>query len=82
MKTRREMLKTGLGATLCLLAGGLLSACASKPGGREKGSPWRCEKCGKLFRSHEDLTRKRCPRCFAKRLVRIAEEELEAHLQN
>lgn len=80
MKTRRDILKTGAGAASAVLLGGVMSSCASQIGAKEAGSPWRCEKCGKLLRSHEDMSGKRCPRCFAKQLVQITEEELAAYL--
>gem|GEM_PF-1888684 len=80
MKTRRELLKLGAGAAAGVLLGGTLTACATKLDNKEDGSPWRCTRCGKLLRSHEDMSAKRCSRCFAKKLVRITEEELLSYL--
>lgn len=44
------------------------------------GDPWRCSKCGHLIRSKEDLSGTRCPRCYAKRMVKISEEEMADYL--
>ncbi len=70
------------GAVAGLLLAGSPSAHADKLDNKEDGAPWRCERCGKLLRSHEDMTDKRCPRCFAKKLKRITEEEMKTHLKN
>lgn len=39
------------------------------------GDPYKCEKCGHLIRSKEDLEGTRCPRCYAKAMKKISEEE-------
>jgi len=80
MKTRREFLTWGIGAVTGAMLGGTLTSCASKLASKENGLPWRCTRCGKLLRSHKDMSEKRCPRCFAKILVRITEEELLTYL--
>lgn len=41
------------------------------------GDPYKCEKCGHLIRSKEDLEGTRCPRCYAKAMKKISEEEAE-----
>lgn len=43
----------------------------------EMGEPYRCEKCGHLVRSKDDLHGTRCPRCYAKAMKRITEEEAQ-----
>lgn len=45
------------------------------------GVPWRCQNCGHLTRSDQDLTNTRCPRCGQRMLARITEEELEQRLK-
>ena len=40
------------------------------------GEPYRCSNCGHLLRSKTDLTDTRCPRCYAKALKKITEEEM------
>lgn len=80
MKTRREILKTGIEVVGGLLVGSVLTSCASDLNNQNAGTPWRCEKCGKLLRSHEDMSDRRCPRCYSKRLVRITEDELADYL--
>jgi predicted Zn-ribbon and HTH transcriptional regulator len=44
------------------------------------GDPYKCSKCGHLIRSTDDLEGTRCPRCYAKALERISEEEMAAAL--
>lgn len=48
----------------------------------EKSQAWRCENCGHLTRSDEDLTDTRCPRCMRKGfMVRISEAQLRDYLK-
>jgi phage FluMu protein Com len=77
--TRRQMLILTGGTVAGLLLTGSPSAHADELDNKENGSPWRCGRCGKLLRSHEDMTGKRCPRCFAKKLAKISEEELQTY---
>ena len=44
------------------------------------GDPYKCSKCGHLIRSTDDLEGTRCPRCYAKALKKISEEEMAAAL--
>lgn len=44
------------------------------------GSPYRCEKCGHLTRSETDITAERCPRCRARMMRKITEEEMANYL--
>ncbi len=41
----------------------------------EQGDPWRCQTCGYLTRSSEDISGKWCPRCMTKRFKRVTEDE-------
>lgn len=40
------------------------------------GDPYKCGKCGYLIRSTDDLEGTRCPRCYAKAMAKISEEEM------
>lgn len=64
-----------------LLGLGTLSGCKSRIGksayDADLGDPYKCDKCGHLIRSKEDLEGTRCPRCYAKAMKRISEEEAE-----
>jgi len=46
----------------------------------DQGDPWRCQTCGYLTRSSEDISGKWCPRCMTKRFKRVSEEEFEKWL--
>ena len=46
----------------------------------ELGDPYLCGRCGHLIRSTEDLEGTRCPRCYAKAMSKITEEEAETIL--
>ncbi len=48
---------------------------------KPKEQPWRCAKCGHLLRSNEDMSAERCPRCYAKKLGKITEAELQDYLK-
>ena len=81
---RRSFVK-GLGLSAVGVAG-LLSGCAVKTINpsvtkKEKEQPWRCGKCGLLLRSDEDMAGRRCPRCYAKKLAKITEAELEKYVK-
>ena len=41
----------------------------------ERGKAWRCQTCGYLTRSDEDLSKEFCPRCMTKKLREVTEEE-------
>jgi len=76
-------------ATLAATAmGGVLatSGCIApqiSPSVLEKDSqPWRCEHCGHLTRSGEDISSSRCPRCKRKhKMKKITEAQLQEYLR-
>ena len=82
---KRTFNKTLLTGILGIAGLSLFSACASKispeASDQAKGDPYRCTKCGYLTRSKTDLTGTRCPHCFAKKMVRISEEEMAKYLK-
>ena len=64
----------------------LLSGCATRTINpsvmeKEEEQPWRCGKCGLLLRSDDDMTGRRCPRCYSKQLTKITEAELEKYVK-
>ncbi|MFC1652910.1 twin-arginine translocation signal domain-containing protein [Planctomycetota bacterium] len=67
-------LVTSLGMAGCMAR---VSEAAKDP---EKGDPWRCQQCGYLTRTNEDISTHRCPRCTMKKLRRITEEEFQTWL--
>jgi len=81
---KREFNKTLLAGSVGLAGIALLGGCASKISAeatdKEKGEPYRCTKCGYLTRSKTDLSNTRCPRCHAKKMVKISEEEMAKYL--
>ena len=81
---KREFNKTLLAGSVGLAGIALLGGCASKISAeatdKEKGEPYRCTKCGYLTRSKTDLSDTRCPRCHAKKMVKISEEEMAKYL--
>ena len=85
MTTRRRFLTWGLGLLSAVglgsLAGGCtsarMSAAAQDPGA---GTPYRCETCGYLTRSKEDLSDERCPRCWNKAFKQVDEKTFAEEL--
>jgi predicted Zn-ribbon and HTH transcriptional regulator len=76
------MTRSTFGTVLLGLAGiTALSGCKSRISksayNAELGDPYLCDKCGHLFRSKEDMSTKHCPRCYAKALKKISEEDAE-----
>ena len=78
-----KMLGAGVAGVALLLSGGGCAAplVSSKAWDKANGSPWRCQNCGHLTRSDEDLTNTRCPHCTQRMLTRITEEEMEQRLK-
>lgn len=83
--TRRGLLKKallGAAGIVGLICGGCMAPRVSpRVADKANGAPWRCEFCGHLTRSADDLTDTRCPRCGRKRLRRISEEEAQKLLE-
>ena len=83
---KREFGKTMLAGGAAVAGASFLAGCVAavsdKALDETQGDPWRCEKCGYLTRSKEDLSDVRCPRCHMKRMVRISEEEMENYLSD
>ena len=81
---KREFQKTLVAGSVGLagiaVLGGCVSRISEKAWDKEYGEPYRCTKCGYLTRSTTDITADRCPRCHAKKMVRISEEEMEKFL--
>ena len=81
---KREFQKTlvagSVGIAGMVLLGGCVSRISEDAWDKEKGEPYRCTKCGYLTRSKTDITDKRCPRCHAKKMVKISEEEMAKYL--
>ncbi len=81
---KRGFNKTLVAGSVGLAGMAVLGGCVSRIGedarDKEKGEPYRCTKCGYLTRSKTDLTGMRCPRCHAKKMVKISEEEMEKYL--
>jgi DNA-directed RNA polymerase subunit RPC12/RpoP len=79
--TRRQFLRY---SALTILGGGFAAAAAgcalrrvSSQVDRSSDQPWRCEHCGYLTRSDQDLSGTRCPRCRRRNVLkRITESEL------
>ena len=67
-------------AGLSLLAGCIAPRVSPTVADKSNGQPWRCQHCGHLTRSNEDLSNVRCPRCKKKRFAKISEEELQEWL--
>ncbi len=83
---RREFLKSAcvaaVGATFVFMAGGCVAPRISPTVSAEKSQAWRCEYCGHLTRSSQDLSEARCPRCMRTgHLKKITEKELQAYLK-
>lgn len=73
---RSEFRKILLGFVGLSVLSGCKSRISKSAYDQSLGEPYRCSKCGHLIRSKTDMTEKRCPRCYAKRLVKISEEEM------
>ena len=67
-------------AGTALLAGCMAPRVGKRAGIKTEGEPYRCERCGHLTRSKTDITGERCPRCRARMLKRITEEEMAQYL--
>lgn len=73
---RRTLLGVGLAASaVAAMLSGCMARVSDAAKNPDKGNPWRCERCGYLTRSAEDLSGQRCPRCMAKRFRSLTEEE-------
>jgi DNA-directed RNA polymerase subunit RPC12/RpoP len=59
---------------------GCMAKVSSAANDESQGTPYQCERCGYLTRSHDDLTDVRCPRCQSKQLRKISEVEMEKAL--
>lgn len=82
---RRTFIKNAGFAVVAVVAGVFSHGCVapkvdSSAYDDKNGDPWRCEFCGHLTRSKNDLSETRCPRCMKKKLRRITEEEFRNDL--
>ena len=81
---KREFNKIWVAGSVGLAGMAVLGGCVSRISedamDKEKGEPYRCTKCGYLTRSKTDLSDTRCPRCHAKKMVKISEEEMAKYL--
>ena len=81
---KREFQKTLVAGSVGLVGMAVLGGCVSRiseeASDKEMGEPYRCTKCGYLTRSKTDLSDTRCPRCHAKKMVKISEEEMAGYL--
>ena len=81
---KREFQKTLVAGSVGLAGMAVLGGCVSRiseaASDKAMGEPYRCTKCGYLTRSKTDLADTRCPRCHAKKMVKISEEEMEKYL--
>jgi len=82
---RRDFYKFLFGITVSAGTLSLLNGCISKISkaalDKSEGDPYRCSKCGYLTRSKVSLTFRRCPRCYAKKMVKISEEDMAKLLE-
>jgi len=79
---RSLSLAVGAASVPLFLAGGCVAPRVSSAVSELKTQPWRCEYCGHLTRSDQDLTATRCPRCKRKGSIKkITEEELQGYLK-
>lgn len=81
---RRTLLRVTAGfiaGAIGLGTGCAVSRIGDKARDLEAGDPWRCQTCGYLTRSTEDISHERCPRCMTKKLRRITEEEFADWLE-
>ena len=81
---KREFQKIVVAGSVGLAGMAILSGCVAriseKASHQEMGEPYRCTKCGYLTRSKTDLSDTRCPRCHAKKMVKISEEDMASYL--
>lgn len=82
---RRRFIKsfTGiLAASVALIfTSGCVAPRVSPTVTEKKSQAWRCENCGHLTRSDQDLTETRCPRCMRTGfMVKITEKNLQESL--
>ncbi len=77
----KALLVGGVGFAGASLLSGCVSRISEEARDKKKGEPYRCTKCGYLTRSKTDLSEKRCPRCHAKKMVKISEEEIAKYLE-
>ena len=75
------LVEAGLPAALASLAG-CVGRIGSTVESKKGEQPWRCSYCGHLLRSNDDMSQKRCPRCYHKNLGKITEEELQQYLKD
>ena len=78
---RRELWNVVMGLTGLSLLAGCKSRISKSAYDKSLGDPYRCSKCGHLIRSKTDMATKRCPRCYARRIVKISEEEMTGYLK-
>ncbi len=78
---RSEFRNLILGVCGIFMLTGCKSRIAKSARNPEAGDPFRCNRCGYLFRSTKDMSNERCPRCYATELMRISEEEMETYLK-
>ena len=85
--TRREFVKSvgaaaAGSAALMATSRGCVAPRVSLTVEGSKSQAWRCQNCGHLTRSDQDLTDTRCPRCYRKGYMkRITEAELQTYLK-
>jgi len=70
-----------IGLGFLFLQTGCVSKVSRSALDKSKGTPYRCSNCGYLTRSKTSLTFRRCPRCYAKKMVKISEEDMEKLLK-
>lgn len=77
-----QMLTVGTAgiAGTALLNGCMLPRVGENVNNERAGDPYRCQRCGYLTRSRTDISGDRCPRCRARLLKRITEDEMAGYL--
>lgn len=79
----RMLIAGGIGITGAVFLGGCIAPRISDTAWvKTAGSPYRCEKCGHLTRSETDITADRCPRCRARMMRKITEQQMANYLAN
>lgn len=84
---KRAFLRLMTAGTLAVVGASVLGGCMAPRVGKnvmdqQAGDPYRCGRCGHLTRSKTDITGERCPRCRARMLKRITEEQMTEYLKN